>query len=272
MHGELPKSDTHQRVRPSRARRLMSWLFVLLAAGAALYYVFFLMGSPVQRTAARPLCRQRYPVPVLVAQAATADVPVYLDCGRHDPGAQHRDGAFAGRRQVARPSISRKARTSRKATSSRASIRPPSRPRSIRRSQRRRRTRRNSPTPRSISSATSGWRRPTPSTASRPTRSVRWSRRYTALVQSDQAAIESAQATLGYTDIRAPIDGRTGIRQVDRRQHHPCVRCRRHRRHHADQADRGLFNLPQQDVAARQRRICQRRRCRPTRCAPTTTR
>jgi len=38
---------------------------------------------------------------------------------------------------------------------------------------------------------------------------------YTAQVQSDQAAIESAQATLGYTDIRAPIDGRTGIRQVD---------------------------------------------------------
>ena len=38
---------------------------------------------------------------------------------------------------------------------------------------------------------------------------------YTAQVQSDQAAIESAQATLGYTDVRAPIDGRTGIRQVD---------------------------------------------------------
>ena len=37
----------------------------------------------------------------------------------------------------------------------------------------------------------------------------------TALVQSDQAAIESAQATLGYTAIVAPIAGRTGIRQVD---------------------------------------------------------
>lgn len=34
-------------------------------------------------------------------------------------------------------------------------------------------------------------------------------------MQSDQAAIESAQATLGYTTIVAPIDGRTGIRQVD---------------------------------------------------------
>jgi multidrug efflux system membrane fusion protein len=37
----------------------------------------------------------------------------------------------------------------------------------------------------------------------------------TALVQADQAAIENAQATLGYTTIVAPIDGRTGIRQVD---------------------------------------------------------
>ena len=36
-----------------------------------------------------------------------------------------------------------------------------------------------------------------------------------ALVQSDQAAIENAQATLGYTTIVAPIDGRTGIRMVD---------------------------------------------------------
>ncbi|HVZ54386.1 MAG TPA: efflux RND transporter periplasmic adaptor subunit [Pseudolabrys sp.] len=37
----------------------------------------------------------------------------------------------------------------------------------------------------------------------------------TAQIQSDQAAIEGAQATLGYTKIVAPIDGRTGLRQVD---------------------------------------------------------
>ncbi len=37
----------------------------------------------------------------------------------------------------------------------------------------------------------------------------------TALVQADQAAIENAQAMLNYTTIIAPIDGRTGIRQVD---------------------------------------------------------
>lgn len=36
-----------------------------------------------------------------------------------------------------------------------------------------------------------------------------------ALVKSDQAAIDNAQATLGYTKIVAPITGRAGLRQVD---------------------------------------------------------
>jgi multidrug efflux system membrane fusion protein len=36
-----------------------------------------------------------------------------------------------------------------------------------------------------------------------------------ALVQSDQAAIDNAQATLGYTKIIAPLSGRAGLRQVD---------------------------------------------------------
>jgi multidrug efflux system membrane fusion protein len=36
-----------------------------------------------------------------------------------------------------------------------------------------------------------------------------------ALVQADQAAIDNAQATLGYTKIIAPLSGRAGLRQVD---------------------------------------------------------
>jgi membrane fusion protein, multidrug efflux system len=36
-----------------------------------------------------------------------------------------------------------------------------------------------------------------------------------ALVKADQAAIENAQATLGYTKIIAPLTGRSGLRQVD---------------------------------------------------------
>ncbi len=37
-----------------------------------------------------------------------------------------------------------------------------------------------------------------------------------ALVQSDQAAIDNAKTTLGYTKIIAPLTGRVGLRQVDR--------------------------------------------------------
>src|SRR6185437_7603273 len=70
-----------------------------------------------------------------------------------------------------------------------------------------------------------------------------------ALVQSDQAAIENAQATVGYTTIVAPINGRTGIRLVDEGN---IV--------HASDAASAivmiteikpisvLFNLPQQDI------------------------
>jgi len=36
-----------------------------------------------------------------------------------------------------------------------------------------------------------------------------------ALINADQAAIDNAQATLGYTKIVAPISGRAGLRQVD---------------------------------------------------------
>ncbi len=36
-----------------------------------------------------------------------------------------------------------------------------------------------------------------------------------ALIQADQASIDNAKTTLDYTTIRAPIDGRTGIRSVD---------------------------------------------------------
>jgi membrane fusion protein, multidrug efflux system len=71
----------------------------------------------------------------------------------------------------------------------------------------------------------------------------------TAIVQADQAAIENAQATLGYTTITAPLDGRTGIRAVDQGN---IV--------HASDAASAivtitqlkpisvLFNLPQQDL------------------------
>ena len=36
-----------------------------------------------------------------------------------------------------------------------------------------------------------------------------------ATVAADKAAVEAAQLNLDYADIRSPIDGRTGARQVD---------------------------------------------------------
>ena len=38
---------------------------------------------------------------------------------------------------------------------------------------------------------------------------------FTAQLQADEAAIANARAVLGYTNVSAPIDGRTGIRLVD---------------------------------------------------------
>ena len=71
-----------------------------------------------------------------------------------------------------------------------------------------------------------------------------------ALTRSDQATIDSARATLGYTNITSPIDGRTGLRNVDEGN---LVR--------ANGTDAGIvtisqirpiavtFNLPQQQLA-----------------------
>lgn len=69
-----------------------------------------------------------------------------------------------------------------------------------------------------------------------------------AQLQSDQGAIDNARAILAYTTIRAPLDGRTGIRQVDEGN---IVRA-------SDSAGivvitqlrpiSVLFNLPQQDI------------------------
>ena len=75
-----------------------------------------------------------------------------------------------------------------------------------------------------------------------------------AQVRTDQAAIDNARAILSYTDIIAPIAGRTGIRQVDEGN---IVRA-------SDTTGlviitqirpiSVLFNLPQQDAAGAQPR------------------
>ena len=54
-----------------------------------------------------------------------------------------------------------------------------------------------------------------PARSNRPTPSRSPVAQLEALVRSDQAAIDNAQATLGYTKIIAPLSGRAGLRQID---------------------------------------------------------
>ena len=79
-----------------------------------------------------------------------------------------------------------------------------------------------------------------------------------ALVNSDQAAIDNAQATLGYTKIIAPLSGRAGLRQVDQGNiihaadvTGPCD-------HHPVAADRGAIQPAAAADRAGQRGVGQR--------------
>ena len=74
MHGELPKQIWVK--TKGRTRRNLAIGLVILAVGAALFYVF--TKSTPQVTRSR-FGAEGGPVPVLVAPAAKADVPVYLD-------------------------------------------------------------------------------------------------------------------------------------------------------------------------------------------------
>src|SRR3974390_3122588 len=74
MHGELPKqiwAKTH-----GRSRRNLAIALVMVAVGAALYYVF--TGTPQQQRRSS-FGVESGPVPVLASTAVKADVPVYLE-------------------------------------------------------------------------------------------------------------------------------------------------------------------------------------------------
>ena len=209
MHGEAPKYALAK--AKSRTRRNIAFLLILVAVGAALYYIF---AGPQQQQRRSRYGGESGPVPVLGATAATADVPVYLDAvgtikalntvtvspqvdgklvsvnfkegddvkkgdvlARIDPTTYQAqlDQAKAKKAQDEAQLANAKVDLDRyeKLAATNAI------------------NRQQADTQRALVAQD------------------------TALVQSDQAAIESAQATLGYTTIIAPIDGRTGIRQVD---------------------------------------------------------
>ena len=90
-----------------------------------------------------------------------------------------------------------------------------------------------------------------------------------ALVNADQAAIDNAQATLGYTKIIAPLSGRDRPAPGRPGQHHPRRRRHRARHHHPVAADRGAV----QPAAAADRAGQRRRRPRarwPSTCSAMT--
>ncbi len=216
MHGELPKSDTTVAPATAPARkkrnRWLIYLVVFVAVGGALYYVFGQKAEQQQR-------RGRFfagdgPVPVLAANAQLADVPVYLDgvgttralntvTVRSQVDGKLLSVNFKEGQDVKRGDVlARIDPTTFQATLDQAVAKKAMDEALLANAQ-------NDLNRYEQLAATNAINKQQADTQ----RSL--VAQYTAQVKSDQAAIESAQATLGYATIRAPLDGRTGLRQVD---------------------------------------------------------
>ena len=243
MHGELPK-QIWTKTKRSKRRALIVGLVVILIAVALVYQ--FTGSSGPQRRPGRFAAEG--PVPVLVAQATKADVPVYLDAVgtikalntvtvRPQVDGRLLSVNFKEGQDVAKGDVlakidpttyqaqldqakAKKAQDEAQLANSKIDL-----DRYEKLAATNAINRQQADTQRALVAQN------------------------TALVQADQAAIENADAMLGYTTIVAPIPGRTGIRQVDEGNF---VRA-------ADTASAivvltqlkpisVLFNLPQQDL------------------------
>jgi membrane fusion protein, multidrug efflux system len=215
MHGELPKHEIKTAAPRHRVRSALVWLIVLAAVGGALWYVFVGMSSTQQRPSGRRSAGgANVTVPVLAAQATTADVPVTISAvgttqalntvtvkpqvdGKllsvdFKEGQDVKKGDVLARID---PVLFEAALGQAKAKKAQDEAQLANAQNDVERYQR--------------LAATNAINKQQLDTQKATVAQL------TAQVQSDSAAIESAQATLGYTTIRAPIDGRTGIRQVD---------------------------------------------------------
>jgi multidrug efflux system membrane fusion protein len=209
MHGELPKQIWAK--AKARTRRNVAIGLIVIVVAAALIYVF--TGSPRQQRRS-PFGAEGGPVPVLVAAAAKADVPVYLDAvgttkalntvtvrpqvdGRllsvdFKEGDDVKKGDVLARidpttyQAQLDQAIAKKAQDEAQLANAKIDLDRYER-----------------------LAATNAINRQQADTQRALVAQI------AAQVQSDQAAIESARATLGYTTIVAPINGRTGIRMVD---------------------------------------------------------
>jgi membrane fusion protein, multidrug efflux system len=209
MHGELPKqiwAKTSQRNR----RTFVIGLILIVSAAALIYYF---TGSSDQR-AGRGRFQPDTTVPVLVAPAAKADVPVYLDA----VGTTKALNTVTVSPQVDGKllSVGFKEGDDVKKGDVLARIDP-----TIYQAQLDQAVAKKAQDAAQLANAKIDLDRYEKLAATNAiNRQQADTQRalvaqYAALVQSDQGAIENMQATLSYTTIVAPIDGRTGIRQVD---------------------------------------------------------
>ena len=209
MHGELPKQIWAK--TKGRTRRNIAIVLILIAVAGALVYVF--TKSTPQVTRSR-FGAEGGPVPVLVAPTAKADVPVYLDAvgtikalntvtvspqvdGKllsvnFKEGDDVKKGDVLARidptlyQAQLDQAVAKKAQDEAQLANAKLDL-----DRYEKLAATNATTRQQADTQKALVAQDA------------------------AVVQSDQAAIENAQATLGYTTIVAPIAGRTGIRQLD---------------------------------------------------------
>jgi multidrug efflux system membrane fusion protein len=212
MHGELPKpAIVATPARTGRRRRLIIYGIALIAVAGALYYVF---GTSAPQQQRRGRFAADGPVPVLVATATNADVPVYLDAVgttralntvtvRPQVDGKLLSVAFKEGQDVKKGDIlARIDPTTFQAQFDQAVAKKAQDQALLTNAQ-------NDLARYEQLAATNAVNRQQLDTQKSLVAQL------TAQVQSDQAAIESAQATLSYANVKAPIDGRTGLRQVD---------------------------------------------------------
>jgi membrane fusion protein, multidrug efflux system len=244
MHGEVPKPAEAK--SKGRTKRNLAIVLTVVVIAAALVYVFT-KSSPAPQTRSR-FSAVSGPVPVLATAAIKANVPVYLDAVgtvkalnsvtvRPQVDGKLLSVAFKEGEDVKKgdvlaridPTIYRAQLDQAKAKKAQDEAQLANAKMDLERYER--------------LAATNAINRQQADTQKALVA------QYAALTQSDQAAIENVQATLGYTTVVAPIAGRTGIRMVDEGN---IV--------HASDANSAivviaqlqpisvLFNLPQQDL------------------------
>ena len=209
MHGELPKRLLTQGA--SRGRRFVAGVLIVLGLAAGLYYVF---GTPAPQPKQFRRVAAEGPVPVLAAQAARADVPVYLDAVgtvkplntvtvRPQVDGKLIEVAFKEGQDVNKGDVL-------------ARIDP-----TIYQAQLDQALAKKAQDQALLANAENDLARYEKLAATNAINKQQADTQralvaqYTAQIKSDQGAIENAQATLGYTTITSPLSGRTGIRMVD---------------------------------------------------------